>query len=1650
MANSCSIIGRCRDRQTGKLTARLSQLHRDLLSIGKSNRFFNRQKANKAFYLSQNPKFLKEYDSELIFDSDAIDAEPKLASFYEIARQVLPEVTYQDIRDTLAKKFQEGVYSYEEARHRVIEFNKQMEGANTFMATLRPQRDGKYKFEITYNAIEEQNALMKVIANKEFMKIVANKLEAYTGYIEEDEKESMAKGILSIVKLKNKETITKEEADDAASAIIFTMSKDHPLISRLINALEKDGMLALDLIDQATYNEIVQLPQEEQAIRLASAVLSTYLQQNYTSKKVSDKLKGIVNLLSRIFDYIKAKVQLTNRDLAQAEYDSKHIAYKVVKEFMGTNFAGNLQLNRVNSTPLQDQLHDVLQLLDRLADRAKDWGFETSKNFKDTFAEIMTQYNEIGRLSREYKEQGISSIKDSEIQEETIKQLMKATRFIVFNIRDAQIQLTTAMSGVNPLSGGVLKDNEICKVIRKNEVLYQEAVNLEKQWKDIIAAYTSGQEDSRQTMREIQDLLATVLTGIPTQSASGTDIENVGYQALIHQARRKLATRLLAKVNGNQFLVIEQHVSMDGFLKIKRHKSTIVNLRDELLKTDVAPPLDYFSRWITAMLDSPSIINQLMATAIEQKKHEANVKALQAKDQLFNLYQKLRALGIPSTSIFMELDNDGDITGNIISERNWGQWEKNRKKAYKEWKEAWLATNKDQFLDISEAMHDNMFLQAKGSFLEAWHGKNSSKIPSLDTNGEQRMDEEGKPILCWAPAISSDENSKGKVLYAGVQYQKMQEDENQNAFLWLQEYMQLKKQLDALLPEGATNSYGVRAPQFQGTFTNKLHGAMGNSFTGEHIKRVAGTAFGQYVVQKLAENPSDTEYGGEHDTYEDDDLFYGNEIIYTDAHINAINSYKRVPLYGVRRLKNQYECSTDLIHSTLAYAAMAYNYSCLNDIIDEVEILRGQLRHQKVKSDETIADLQEKHKPVPGTYNRMVDYMNQQVYNSYAPTNSLKTYRFLRKAFGILTRGGSLYYLQWNIHSAITNIFTGFNEIVKEAWSGEEYDMKDFLFAFGAYIAWSIKAIGNNIYNFGAGIKDDGGHKGSINESLDKMNLFLREFDAENENQRYFRDYHIETPGYKFFNGYSYSNIAMFPYSATDKWMQAMAYIASAHHTKLVNKNGEEKSVWDAYTVKDGKLVLETIENDNGEQQDAEWKILDKNQQMLLDNFKLQIEADEVPKEYVPAVYEFENGELVTDDKGNKIVRSAYVPWDFAAQTLFKTKCRGINDRLHGVYNSNDGGAYLGSVFGAPIASLKKYAIGLIDRRFARGRYDIRSKTWRQGSTVTIANLLVDYMFSSDEYAAVGKISKSDKFLYKAGMTAANAIVGFGQFLCIVAASGAGCTEILKRRGYSTNQIANIKRFWADQILPELLRVLLYVVAPPDEQDKNQGSLLIKGLKGVGILEDRENKAFEDDPWLKELSEQMLKFYIGKLKFQKWMFQHTPLMPDTLTADDNVLLTEDYLNIQAMKYERSIPFSVKGMLYYQLYRVLLEQDAYNLSSPSSLYNLYSEYKNLTNSSIMGASALYDVVDLIQGLVERKTEEEIIEEAVKTGKKQYYSQDGQKIYAKGINRGFKKGTMHAIKTGLFRSDATYVFGYDAAKNMAFWRSRSLGLKEPNTD
>lgn len=1660
---SCNIFGRCRNRETGELT-KVSELHRDLIGLGKIQTAFSRQKANDAFYLSQSPKFLDRYREDLIMTSEQADSEPKLASFYEAAHQIMPEVKMEDIRNLLAKKFKEGVYSYQEAFDKMQKFNQQKEGGAYFIGTLVPQSDGKYQFKIAYNSREEQNALIQTLADRNTAEAILKQLEnlkvgivkGARSMYDTTNPSTLTNGFLGIITLKEGSQGAayhiKDLANETGHLVVGMLGENNKFYQRLKNAIDQHPEIIKELLGEDEYGRYKDTKNATK--EFMGHLVGLYLEQ-WDNIKPNSKLKTFKTLIQRAVDWLYSQLHFTNRDFYAAQYNAKWAAYKMAKDFMGNNFQGTME----NALASKEQLFgdfgevykhliDSLEKLHQLVESSKDYGYKTHKNYNDAFHQLMTKFHELTLLNEEKS----TAFDQQQIEELSAETLTRLASFLTNEMQQTKILLGFALRGVDS-EGNPLSISEQARVIKYAEQVYQLS--------SIVADYYNDAQYIKD--EDLKDEITQVIGRLSNMLTSSTEVRGVSiqenYQKLINEARRKLALKLLTKINGNEFIAMEQHVHLSG-LRVVRSAAKASSI-DDIFSTNISTlPV---TRWIDSMADNPDIVNQLVYQVVEEKKHEANVETLNYKDRLFELYKDLRRLGIKDTRRFYELDSKGHITGNFISERNWGEWERQYKEDKKKFEDEWYESHKDLFKTQTDMYHNTIYLTAFGAWREGWHNDHSVKIEVTNEDGSVAKYPDGKTKKRWAPAISTDKGASSKVyLFDSKQWADLQK-EPQTAE-WFKKYMTLKRELDTMIPDGSTNAFGVRAPQFTGTLTDKYT----NVFKGDGtMSKVMDMSIRRWSMKNIAFNPSDTEYGGEDNTYDNDDLYSHGETIFTRAHSNALRSIERVPIYGVKKLYNLDLISTDLIQSTLAYAAMATSYKCLNEVADAAEQLAIS-RESQQKEKTLVGKLVDRFQL--WGYDRLADYLNQQVYNNYldptiqGPIGEMGA-RLSRKLAGAAANIGSVWMLGFNVHSAITNALTGFNEIWKEACSGEEFNRKDFIWAIHTFGKdWTLGFL-QNVCNIPM-------NRGSIIESTTKLDLFTKLYDISNENERKFREYHIQTVGYGFTKGYSYQNIAMLPYSITDQWMQAMSYLAVAKHTKLKNKkDGRVYSLWDAYTVvkdkktvttKKGKtkevkieprLVLRDVET-GGEGREEDWLVINENQaklnKILTDK---EARGETLSSAEIKSIYQYElvpgvdpitglstnpDGTpvmIVTpkkDAEGNPVLIDPYVPFDYIQQTKYKTRCRAINDRLHGVYNRGDGGAFQKFAIATLAASMKKYAIGLIERRFSLTKYDARTGKMKQGSTTTMINILLDCFttYSSGDDGKV--INFLDSMKYSDGWyvlgTASKILYGLTKFLYITlgpSASRFGVDAYLRNRGYSENQLANVRRFWSDMFQPIFIRLMMSFLAPPVPDDDDEDDSIYEMAhdfiqKGVDAVLDNELTNWASDE-AEELYLAIVKNSIfGDVVIEK--------------AKEKVL-TKKYLDYTIKKQNKdknAQAFRLKPILYYQAYRTLLEQKAYDVTRPLSVYY---EYKGLIDTALPASNALYDIYATIALCAQSISEEDLAE---MSKKERIKYNDGKEIYTRGQNKYWYKWAKKLLKVGPMRSPEIWLNGYASKEAMEYYK------------
>lgn len=1701
MGSSCSIVARCRNQETGKLTNKVSQLHRDLLGLGKIAQHFDRQRANEVLHLSQSKTFLDRYKDELIFDSEEANREPIIASMYEVASRIMPEVTIGDMRNLLAEKYKEGEYDYQEAYDKMINFNKAHQGSHIFMSTIEALENGKYRFRIAYNAKEEQEALIRTIADKELADEILKRLENLGVGVTEGVRSfyntkgpvALANGLKGIIQIKNGAyNNIKDLASETGHFIFAALGENHPLAQRLLNAIKNNPIAVRELLGDEEYNKYLNTPNQNK--EFAGHIIGLYLEQ-YQTIAPRSFLQKVGHLIQRAIDWCKAHIPFRNNDLEKAIYDAKYSAYKMAKDFMGEDFKGTLE-NALSADGGKGEelfgdinlvfngLRNMIKDFHLLTAVSKKWSSRMHHNYREKFNDMMDALQNLQADKKTVSEAtDISGTSLKTVEENAAKSVIELLRFLESEISQAQVRLEWAINGKVSSSMEPLTINQRAQIISHNQHLLDTCLNILKM-QDQILDGINDENRQKTILRDEFQTLTSFTTGI-NLTAGKPSLTRSNYTVAIHSARLAMATALLTQINGNQFLAMTRHCSIDSWKDIFSgdifRGNKYINLQDELLKTNINPSAALWSRWIDSMADNSDIINQMIYDLVEQKKHEANLATLDYKDRLKDLYDDLGRKGIRNTEIFYEreslpafvkdkqyrkgdkiaLKKDGSTiidyfeftedfkgekkdvvkhvkaidkkdvprgrkSGNLVSDRNWGDWERLWQESKEAFDDKFYEQHKNEgiFASKSEMYSNATYLLAFGGFAQDWHSKYSTKVKIEDPDhpGEYLKDEEGYEIEKYAPITSKDFKNSEDAKNAEYLFDSTQlADLDPKAQEWFQKYLNLKRELDRKLPKGATNMLGLRAPQFKGTHLNNIR----NLFDGgtNTARRMMNMSLRHWITYNVSQSPDDIEYGGDNNTYDVNDV-YGEDgsVIFDTAHANALQSIERLPLYGIRKFKGDMidDLSTDLMYSTLAYAAMATSYEALSSIVDSVEETANLLKDRKVDNDFGVSALRSVDEPA--SYGRLQDYIKQQVYNKYSDQQKSVTYRLRRKITSKLARLGSLWFLGWNLHSALTNAFTGLNEMIKEV-GGEEMNFFNFL---RANVIFFRATIGGWKYAFTHLTE-----KGGIVEIKNKLTLFSRHMDIQNDNQREFRNWHIETVGWSTFMGYSLSSIALWIYSATDKWMQTIPVLASALHTKLVNKSTEkEESLWDAYEVViDSETHQRKLQLRGGYEN---WLIKDKNleaiQRMMKEEEEMLPEGQVLETKKLEAIYQQDaSGNFILKD-GHKVLKDIYIPWDVRHENRFRTRARAINNRLHGVYNTGDDGAYTKLVLGAAIASLKKYAIGLIDRRFSRARYDFRIQDYRQGSYVTMLNLFVDSMFGTRATTNNKIINHMDEESYFKHWYSIpyKALTGLFKFAYLTSTGGIFNRDYLRSRGFSENQINNISRFWGDMMLPLILKALMHFTSPDDE-DAEEEDWYDKLL----------NWRFQDIPWLAE----------GSTEAYSWILQN--LIPMEVAPDEETLSAE-HMKETAEKYHQ-IPFSQRAIWHYQIYRALIEQEAYN---PAWYPSMFGELKTLTSNNIPFLGALMDMIKLAEELSEHKTPEEIeqmmddadTDQKANNIEEAYDNPLGKETFIRGVNKGYYKAAKHVLRTSLTRTPEMWMTGYKSKESMEFWRGAGLGLDD----
>ena len=771
------------------------------------------------------------------------------------------------------------------------------------------------------------------------------------------------------------------------------------------------------------------------------------------------------------------------------------------------------------------------------------------------------------------------------------------------------------------------------------------------------------------------------------------------------------ASRRLVKTKGAATTITDEIAPGTGV-----SRATIAEFLDgEINGVNLVEDAHWWGVWLQKMGSSVDVINQLVSNLYDFNKAEANKEMYRYSQILLDWHERVKEeLGDEDTSFVCELNKEGQITGNIVQPNfDYGTWEKDFTEWQRETKNQLRKDNEEELSKMNIYEQREWFYEHMEPLYEKWHKDHSQIRPEDyidDLFDETGFEQEG-PRLRYLPGTQ----------YASNQWDKLSDKQKE----FVREYVRIKQSLDQFIEEYHPNSItSHRLPQFRGTTISKMKHK--NTYVSPEGPRNLRQRVHDTLMQKNSayrtlhdefianffEDALDEDFGDNSCYNNEEDTFFKGSAL-TDREY-----MRRVPVYGVNKLSDLHNLSTDVVYSTMQYAAMALN---VRGMATTAAVL---LNGMDILKERTISGLMEKSRrgDTSNVFKRYTKFLEMQVFNirsnkfAIMKTKSGRTL-LANKIMSWISKEGSWWLLAGKVASGFVNTGTGCFQIVSEAAVGDHFNRTELIEAIYDYYKYAAQA------NFTEGLAP-------LNRS-NKYYSFIRYYDSLNQNESYFRDFtsHIQLGKMSQLRKVNY---AMWVYESGNHFMQSLPYRLKGKHTKL-------------YKLKEGvNPTAENLENaDNFVESGNIWDNFDEAQLQRgknVDKFRKEREK-ETGKAYInerPTI--ITTPEEATGMWGNPYQEEYYVKnpdgsfirYDRSAQSRFQTQCRYMTDNMHGIYNSPDALAVSQNVLGASILTMKKYLFGYADKLFLTDRYSVADGRNTEGCAITWLKMMDYYTRHGD------------------------------------------------------------------------------------------------------------------------------------------------------------------------------------------------------------------------------------------------------------------------------------------------------------------------------
>lgn len=937
-------------------------------------------------------------------------------------------------------------------------------------------------------------------------------LDAMNGIFDPKNAETNANGLRTIIRIVQGR-LGEEAFPEEFAHVMIAGLKSNVLVQRLLNSIDDDtikhylGDAYEDYKKQ--YNNNNNLLKEE----VAGRILANHLKQKYDESRKS--------LIDRIWNFIKSMFSNIDESfISQAYKEANDEAGQIAEKILNDDILNDINKNDINNSRALYNIEKNINTYKKLCEDALD--------IMNKRIQIITHTSK--------KPDFIEGEKDALKKMNDMINHTKYTKSILYFLGQTTKQLKFLQGQIDSLKKNGINENDLITSIKYNSRVLRNIKDFKDGYSHIIS-----QLQSMKLIKEENKI----------NNLSDEDAEKIEELAT---NLNKILNDLDIQYKKLRFDIVYKFLKLfwgeDKLITMGKEKGTTLTLKSilEMARKDI----NGIDRWINNLASAKDPLLSLISKIVTETKFNRDARLNSYLSKIRAIHKKAEDAGI-KTDFMYERDENGKLTGNLISDIDFVKFNKERDKQIKKWQDAGFS--KDKIKDLIEDWErDNM--EDVDIFV---------KLGIVNPNNE--IDDEKNKKL------STRYEKLPKASIYGMPESKLLKNRLTSAQLeYYTDMLKLKANFERLIPKRYSSIY--RAIQIRNDVTE----AISNNITDP---KQAAKILGQKMADDYLIRVDDVEYGDLNDT--------GVKEKYKKVLTNMKGQpLEQLPIYFTQRLEDTERLSTDFTRSILAYAGMALNYDEMNKVIDVLELTRDLVHDRKVNQFSGDRQIIERSKFLSivrdkiytklgsdsGIGGRIDDFYSSAIYNK-------------RKKEGSVSESGvSTSKIIDKLNSITVKIGLGFNPL-QGAANLINGDIQQLIEACAVSF---VKNSDNNVKSFG--IKNLANGKKWYYKDLpkllaeansvvktSKLALLMEKFDATEDffNSVKERGYYNSAVGRLSGN----SNILMMFNNAGEHNMHGISMLAMMDAYKVLH-NGKEISLYEAYdVVKDDNNVYTLKLKDN-------------------------------------------------------------------------------------------------------------------------------------------------------------------------------------------------------------------------------------------------------------------------------------------------------------------------------------------------------------------------------------------------------------------------------------------------------------------------------------